>query len=534
MASIVTVFSSSGATAPRSRTTRRAWRYLAAVAFAAGLVVVTPPTTSLAAGTCDPHDRLCGVEAIRESDLSWTSCAQSSVVMLLEALGQVPGESPKTKMQNVAKFVQQGDYTGDDGKFVPLGHSGNTNWDQLLHITDAAASFGIPLASRAWRVSSQGGWLAELRSKVNDSGDLVITLLPSSKALWTNEQVDAGHYLVVSGITDDGQVITHDPIDGQTHIRSAATFQAAWGTSKPWANPYQYLEVVPARASNVPVVSAPPSSQPAAAHTPGGTWISPADGSEQLGTIHASAHAYPSKAGDPAIDHVNFTVWWPALGSKSGPWKTACSVKQPTSGDEYDCDFDPANLGAPAGQLWLSFDVYDSSGASNLSPNGERSVDWAQPDVIVADGWQTFQGDGYTVDYPGPAATVPSQSTGLYTVSASYYLIGSQSDPDVVYLVERITFPSGLLSLYGNDFTPYLKQTLSSYAGYSGGTISSPRDVTVDGHPGLEITSQGTSGAYAVGEIVIVSDDMYMIVAGYYPDRASIDTTTFFASFHLN
>jgi murein DD-endopeptidase MepM/ murein hydrolase activator NlpD len=271
-----------------------------------------------------------------------------------------------------------------------------------------------------------------------------------------------------------------------------------------------------------------------AAAKPGGTWISPDEGSAQSWEIDAAAHAYPSTSSKSPIDHVNFTIWWPDLGPKSGQWKTACSVRQPTSGDEYDCTFDPVGLGAPFGTVWLSFDVYDKSGASNLSPNGERSVEVVEARDVIGDGWQTYQGDGYQVDYPGPAVTVPSQSTGLYSVSASYYLTGSQSDPDAVYLVERISFPSGLLSLYGDDFTPYLKQAMSSYAGYSGGTTSSPRDVTVDGRPGLEITSQGTDGAYADGEIVIVGDEMYMIVDGYYPDRASIDTATFFASFHLD
>jgi murein DD-endopeptidase MepM/ murein hydrolase activator NlpD len=283
--------------------------------------------------------------------------------------------------------------------------------------------------------------------------------------------------------------------------------------------------------SQAPVTSPP---APKAVTKPGGMWISPADGSQQVNSIHLAAHAYPSKASNPAIDHVNFTVWWPALGAKSGPWKTACAARSPISIDEYGCDFNPADLGAPAGQLWLSFDVYDTAGDSNLSPNGERSVDWMQADDVIGDGWQTYQGDGYVVDYPGEAVTIPAQSTGLYTVSASYYYTGSKSDPDAVYLVERITFPSGYLSLYGGDFTPYLKQALSSYAGYSGGAISSPQDVTIDGRPGLEITSQGTDGAYADGEILVVGDDMYMIVTGCYPARASIDTATFFASFHLD
>jgi len=282
------------------------------------------------------------------------------------------------------------------------------------------------------------------------------------------------------------------------------------------------------------VTVAPPA--PKAAAKPGGMWIEPDDGSDQVGLIHVSAHAYPSSKSDPAIDHVDFTVWWPALGAKSDPWELGCTASAPTSGDTYECDIDPSGFDAPSGeQLWLSFDVYDKAGGSNMSPNGERSVTW---DELAKDptggGWQTYQGDGYVVDYPGEAVTVPSQSNGVYSMSASYYEIGAQSDPDAVYVVERMTFHAGYLSAYGSDFTSYLKQALSSYAGYTGGVISSPQDVTVDGRPGLEITSQGADGAYADGEILVAGNDMYMIVTGCYPARASVDTATFFASFHLD
>jgi murein DD-endopeptidase MepM/ murein hydrolase activator NlpD len=267
---------------------------------------------------------------------------------------------------------------------------------------------------------------------------------------------------------------------------------------------------------------------------PGGTWIEPSAGSQLAASIHVAAHAYPGKTGDPAIEHVAFTAWWQGLGDKSAQWKTACTATKATSGDVFGCDFDPGDLGAPAGQLWLSFDVYDKAGNKNLSPNGERTIDWQVPiDIVSGDGWQTYQGDGYTIDYPGQPQVYPAQSNGFYTVSASYFLQGSTLDPDVVYMVEKIRFPSGMMGLLGSDPTPYLKQALSSYAGYSDGTLSSPTDVTIDGRSGIQITSKGTNDAVAIGQILIVGDDMYMILAGNYPSRASMDTATFFASFHL-
>jgi hypothetical protein len=472
--------------------------------------------------------------------LNYTACAQAAAGMLLEGYGTIPGTDPKAKLTAVLSYVQQGSYS-DRGAFT--AHAGFTVADQLPNLVQAAKNFGIPITNAAWKHTTDATWVADLRNEVQTLRRPTIVLLPDLNPIWP-KMPHVGHYIVVSGISADGRIIEHDAWDGNVHLVDQATFRNAWdgqtsvGTT--YSSPYLYLDVT----ASGPLVSAPgqaippsPSTSPSAhkaATKPGGMWISPADGSQQVNSIQLSAHAYPSKASDPAIDHVSFTVWWPALGARSGPWKTACTVKSPTSGDEYDCDFNPGDLGAPAGQLWLSFDVYDTAGDSNLSPNGERSVDWMEADDVIGDGWQTYQGDGYTVDYPGEAVTIPAQSNGIYTVSASYYYTGSKSDPDAVYLVERITFPSGYLSLYGSDFTPYLKQTLSSYAGYSRGAISSPQDITVDGRPGLEITSQGTDGAYADGEIVIVGDDMYMIVAGCYPARASVDTATFFASFHLD
>jgi Papain-like cysteine protease AvrRpt2 len=525
MASIVTAFSSAPATATRRETTRRAWRYLAALVFAAGLVVGAPPTTSRAAGNCDSHDRLCGIAAIPEADLNWTSCAQSSVVMLLEALGQVPGDTAKAKMQNVEKFVQQGGYTGDDGKIVPLGHNGNTNSDQLLNTKKAADSFGIPVTSATWSHASPSDWLSELRSKVNDQGDLAITLLPSSKALWTTEKVDSGHYLVVSGITDDGQVITHDPIDGQTHIRTADAFQQAWGTNKPWASPYQYLDVVPGHAT----------TPPAAGALPGGIWIAPADGSQNPWVIDAAVHAYPAKTGDPAIDHVDFTIWWPELGPKTGPWKTACSITKPTSGDQYDCPVDPGNLGAPVGKVWLSFDVFDKAGGSTLSPNGERAVEWTVPkDVVGGDAWETYQGDGYIVDYPGAARTesVPSsQSGGIYSATASYYSEGPDADPQLLYMVEhyRFAFPLGFTGL---DYTALLKETLSFYSLTSNDASATPKDVTIDGRSGLLMSLRG-NGVTGEFEVLVTGADLYMIITAHKTTDNTLDSQRFFDSFHL-
>lgn len=112
---------------------------------------------------------------------------------------------------------------------------------------------------------------------------------------------------------------------------------------------------------------------PAHAHIePGGSWISPLNGQTVHDVVDFAAFAYPTHSGDPQIDHVNFTVWWQGVDPRT--WIIACAVHAPTTKDVYKCDVNLAQLGAPAGQIKISFDVYDQNGNSNQAPNGEHLV----------------------------------------------------------------------------------------------------------------------------------------------------------------
>lgn len=103
---------------------------------------------------------------------------------------------------------------------------------------------------------------------------------------------------------------------------------------------------------------------------PGGVWISPVDGQTVGDVLHLAAHAYPTHSGDPLIDHVNFTIGWQGISS----WKVACKVSPPATGDTYSCDANFKQLGAPYGQVQVSFDVYDQAGNVNLAPNGVHTL----------------------------------------------------------------------------------------------------------------------------------------------------------------
>lgn len=108
---------------------------------------------------------------------------------------------------------------------------------------------------------------------------------------------------------------------------------------------------------------------------PGGMWISPAENTTISGQrLRLEAQAYPA-AGAPAIDYVNFTLWWPGHGPRNAPWYLACSVHD-HEGDIYRCDVDLAQAGVDEGAMTVSFDVYDVAGNHNLAPHGTRAVTW--------------------------------------------------------------------------------------------------------------------------------------------------------------
>ncbi len=102
---------------------------------------------------------------------------------------------------------------------------------------------------------------------------------------------------------------------------------------------------------------------------PGGAWISPV-GSTVGDIIHFAAYAYPTNKGDPAIDHVNFTMYWQGVDPRT--WVIACDVRTPIHNDIFACDVNLRLLGTPSGQIIVSFDVYDRQENANLAPNGKH------------------------------------------------------------------------------------------------------------------------------------------------------------------
>lgn len=109
---------------------------------------------------------------------------------------------------------------------------------------------------------------------------------------------------------------------------------------------------------------------------PGGVWVAPNAASPTVGdVVRFAASAYPTHQGDPAIDHVNFTMYWP--GVDPHVWKIVCMVRVPTDKDVYACEVNLRSLGVLPGPITISFDVYDRQGHVNFAPNGEHHLIYA-------------------------------------------------------------------------------------------------------------------------------------------------------------
>jgi transcriptional regulator with XRE-family HTH domain len=107
---------------------------------------------------------------------------------------------------------------------------------------------------------------------------------------------------------------------------------------------------------------------------PGGGWMSPV-GKTVKSKVYFAAYAYPTHQGEPAIDHVNFTIYWQGVDPRQ--WVPACTSYKPIKKDIFACTADLHALGAPAGEVRISFDVYDKQGNHNNAPNGVHTVTYS-------------------------------------------------------------------------------------------------------------------------------------------------------------
>ncbi|GEM_PF-2643463 len=174
-------------------------------------------------------------------------------------------------------------------------------------------------------------------------------------------------------------------------------------------------------SATVTTYPCPPSTPPPPAADnvpPGGVWILPDQGTTVIGPVPLAAQAYDNPGGS-GVKTVNFTAWWPALGSKQASWPKVCPLDHPSYSDVYQCTWDPAHPTdstipvAPAGDITVSFDVYDNAGNKNPSPNGEHTIHYSP--LATGEGGATLPTPNPTV---GPATPAPVSSASTPVLSS--------------------------------------------------------------------------------------------------------------------
>ena len=290
-----------------------------------------------------------------------------------------------------------------------------------------------------------------------------------------------------------------------------------------------------------PTPPATPTPSPTATPTPvptpqpSGTWIEPADSTEVLGaTVHFAAHAYPVHAGDPSIDHVNFTVWWSTMGPKSGSWKTACTATRPVSGDLFQCDADLSTLDPEpdwnTAELLVSFDVYDVRKNHTLAPDGEHVLRWGP---TVADDYEIrkyyplaqflpYNSDDFDVGYYTDKLTLPvtikTPDVARAKQEVRDWIQSHGVDPSthqLIWTTPAATQPSGPIAFVGTGCSPSpLPSALQSnrfsgagetcynfiFSGFGGAwplialDVIQPDGIYTQGNPAGVITGNGVTG----------------------------------------
>lgn len=356
---------------------------------------------------------------------------------------------------NQVNLTWSGSGTGYQVELSPLGAGQNrvlSDWIKEPHWQSAALTQS---GQYTWRVRARndvgiGAWSAPRSFSISAPS---ASATPADGWIWRSESfyvvAPIDWKFTLTNVDRDAKVLVDGNIvvDTRTECGSVGSVSLSWGshtylighpqgTSAPKLSYGPTLVAVACAAGPItsatstavptPTPPATPTPSPTATPTPvptpqpSGTWIEPADSTEVRGaTVHFAAHAYPVHAGDPSIDHVNFTVWWSTMGPKSGPWKTVCTATRPASGDLFQCDADLSTLDPEpdwnTAELLVSFDVYDVHKNHTLAPDGEHVLRW------------------------GPTAADDYEIRKYYPLAQ--FLPYNSDDFDVEYYTDKLTLP---------------------------------------------------------------------------------------------
>jgi len=156
----------------------------------------------------------------------------------------------------------------------------------------------------------------------------------------------------------------------------------------------------------------------------------------------------------------------------------------------------------------------------------------SSPTLAQADaGWIVLDppGGGFTAKFPAtPKLTTTTTTTkeGPTPTSVWEYLASTDLD----YNVAMWQYPAG--STTGMAASAIYDSSIAGMVSTNGLTLSTQRDITLNGHVGRAFTLKGATYSLQ-GELVLVGDNLYTATGSYAPTVDLAGVTAFLADFQL-
>lgn len=152
------------------------------------------------------------------------------------------------------------------------------------------------------------------------------------------------------------------------------------------------------------------------------------------------------------------------------------------------------------------------------------------PNVHGQNGWAKFspEGGNFSITMPGSPKVEVENKIGTFGPYTSN--IFSETKSGTLYLIGWTDYP-GNVTL---DVQGEIKATRDNFLKSVHGTLISEKEISLDGHPGLEFTAEMDSKLYVVSRIYIVGNRPYQILAVTRKYEDQTKANRFLWSFRLD
>jgi hypothetical protein len=130
-------------------------------------------------------------------------------------------------------------------------------------------------------------------------------------------------------------------------------------------------------------------------------------------------------------------------------------------------------------------------------------------EVPAQSGWAKFspEGGNFSVSMPGNPEVETENKMGTFGVYTSHLL--SETKAGTFYMIGWTNYPPNVtLNVQGE-----INATRDNFLKSVNGTLIAEKEISLDGHPGLEFTAEMGSRHYVISRIYVVGNRPYQILA---------------------